>query len=210
MRIPYLEVISIFLCNALYTKVCLEKIIPDHAEGRGHLRVISYTPLTHTTVCSQLLYLMVETTWEVPSLPAQWYMSRLAFSVAAHESICLCRGQGTRSSSYICTSRIFLFLFPMKHLNKYWSNLLSCHGRTHTHTHTCLTNLLASYFWELYDGWEGQQTLQWCQAKESWNQRELWVRNELKTTCGKYPLRPPFSMKASEKNHILLGDLALP
>lgn len=43
---------------------------------------------------------------------------------------------GAGPSRLIYTSVFFVLLFPVKHLNKYWSNLLSCRGKAITHIHT--------------------------------------------------------------------------
>lgn len=106
----------------------------------------------------------------------------LAFSTAEHESNWPHKGWGTEPRSLICTSRIFVVLFLMKHLNKYWSNLLSCHVWVHAHactrTHTCTHNLSSQAsgisLWRAL-WWLGRAMGYTVPGKGDWNQRGTWT-----------------------------------
>lgn len=148
---------------------------------------IPCTPNTHLHVFTTSLF-NVETTWISHLCQHSGTWAPLAFSVAAHESIWPHEGRGTEPRSLTCSSRIFVFLFLMKHLNKYWSNLLSCHGQVHAHacahTHTCTHNLssqasgisLCRALW-----WLGRATSSTVPGKGDWNQRGTWTEDQLGT-----------------------------
>lgn len=118
---------------AYVREACLEKTLKDCTEDGSHVQAITCAPLPHTSVCSQLLSSVVETTWKVICASTVGPES-LAFSMAAHESIWLCRARALDPEASLAPQEFFFL--SREHVNKYRFNLLPAMASHPTPQHT--------------------------------------------------------------------------
>lgn len=123
----------------LYHEACLKEYFLNHTGGESHVGVISCAPLTHAFFLQGWRPHEKSHLCQHSGMGAPW-----AFSMVVCGSVWPRRGEGLQLSRLICTSRIFLFLFPhetSEHI-LVWPTSLPWQGR---HTHTCLSQLLESH-----------------------------------------------------------------
>ena len=114
-------------------EACLKKTLKDCTENGSHVQA-ACAPLPHTSVCSQLLYSIVETTWKVicastggPESP--WHL------LWQHMNPSGCAEPGHWIQKLHWHLKNFSF-FSREHVNKYQFNLLACSGKPPHPQHT--------------------------------------------------------------------------
>lgn len=192
-------------------EACLEKTLKDCTENRSHVQA-TCAPLPHTSVCSQLLYSVVETTWKVICASTGGPESPWHF-LWQHMNLSGCAEPGHWIQKLHWHLKNFSF-FPENMLTNIGLNYLPAVASHPTPQHTPVSPGFSAYYWE------------WQEAPQSWERRlkaergvdgrKSWGQPAVDVLRGQPPVanwaaaqKPQPSVRAPERSTRFLGLLLL-